>query len=81
MLGSALDMSFMDFFWYKGKPSIFFAVELGAVLSAVILAYLFRKEKGLIPKNNELTKVTDYVPTVLLTGTIIKPVLLSYLIL
>ena len=34
MLGSALDMSFMDFFWYKGKPSIFFAVELGAVLSA-----------------------------------------------
>ena len=24
MLGSALDMSFMDFFWYKGKPSIFF---------------------------------------------------------
>ena len=32
MLGSALDMSFMDFFWYFGKPSIFFAVELGAVL-------------------------------------------------
>ena len=27
MLGSALDMSFVDFFWYKGKPSMFFAVE------------------------------------------------------
>ena len=45
MLGSALDMTFMDFFVYRGKPSIFFAVELGAVLSALILAFLFRKEK------------------------------------
>src|SRR5699024_6800814 len=25
MLGSALDMSFLDFFWYQGKPSMFFA--------------------------------------------------------
>ncbi len=71
MLGSALDMSFMDFFWYKGRPGIFFAVELGAVLSALILAFLFRKEKAPIPKSNELTKVTDYVPTVLLGGTIL----------
>ena len=37
MLGSALDMTFMDFFWYQGKLSIFFAVELGAVLSALIV--------------------------------------------
>ena len=35
MLCSALDMSFLDFFFYQGKPSIFFAVELGAVLSAL----------------------------------------------
>ena len=48
MLGSALNMSFMDFFWYKGKPSIFFAVELGAILSALILAFVFRKEKASI---------------------------------
>ena len=46
MLGSALDMSFMDFFWYQGKLSIFFAVELGAVLSAVIVYFVFRKEKA-----------------------------------
>lgn len=79
MLGSALDMSFMDFFWYKGRPSIFFAVELGAVLSAIILAYLFRKEKAPIPKINERTKVTDYVPTVLLTGTILLLILASFI--
>ena len=70
MLGSALDMTFMDFFWYQSKPSIFFAVELGAVLSSVIVYILFRKEKGAIPKSDELTEVTDYVPTWLLLGTI-----------
>ena len=79
MLGSALDMSFMDFFWYKGKPSIFFAVELGAVLSAIILAFLFRKEKAPIPKNNCRTKVTDYVPSILLLGTIVLLIFASFI--
>ena len=71
MLGSALDMTFFDFFWYHGKPSIFFAVELGAVLSAAIVWWLFRKEKGKIEKNPNLTPVTDYVPTILLLGVIV----------
>ena len=70
MLGSALNMSFMDFFWYYGKPSIFFAVELGAVLSACIVYWIFRKEKGQIPKSASLTEVSDYVPTFLLLGAI-----------
>ncbi len=70
MLGSALDMTFMDFFWYQGKPSIFFAVELGAVLSAIIVYFIFRKEKGAIPKTGHMTEVTDFVPTVLLLGAI-----------
>ncbi len=70
MLGSALDMSFMDFFWYYGKPSMFFAVELGAVLSAAILYWIFRKEKGNIPKTGKMTEVSDYVPTGLLLGAI-----------
>ena len=71
MLGSALDMSFTDFFWYKGRPGMFFAVELGAVLSALIIAFLFKKEKAEIPKTAERTKVTDYVPSILLLGTIL----------
>ena len=70
MLGSEMNMTFMDFFWYRGKPGIFFAVELGAVISAFILAFLFRKEKDPIPRSAERTKVTDYVPTVLLLGAI-----------
>ena len=66
MLGGEAGMSFLDFFWYEGKPSIFFAVELGAVASAFILAWIFRKEKKPLPKQEITTKVTDYVPTVLL---------------
>ncbi len=79
MLGSALDMSFIDFIWYKGRPGIFFAVELGAVISAIILSYLFRKEKSSIPKMTERTKVTDYVPTVLLLGTIVLLIMASFI--
>ena len=70
MLGSALNMSFMDFFWYYGKPSMFFAVELGALLSACIVYWIFRKEKGNIPKTGKMTEVSDYVPTGLLVGAI-----------
>ena len=66
MLGGEAGISFIDFFWYQGKPGMFFAVEIGAVVSALILAFIFRKEKQPIPKQESTTKVTDYVPTVLL---------------
>ena len=79
MLGSYADMSFLDFFWYQGKPGIFFAVELGAVISALILAWLFRKEKGKIEKAAEKTVVTDYVPTYLLLGTIVLLIVASFI--
>ena len=44
MLGSALDMSFLDFIFYDGRPGMFFMVELGAVLSACIVYFTFRKD-------------------------------------
>ena len=76
MLGSALDMRFTDFFWYQGKPSIFFAVEIGAAVAAMILFYLFRFERSAIPKRDHRTKVTDYVPSLLLGGLIVLLVLI-----
>ena len=79
MLGSALDMSFMDFFWYLSKPSIFFAVELGAVISAAILYIIFRKEKAPVPKGAPRTEVTDYVPSVLLVGAIVLLICASFI--
>ncbi len=80
MLGSALDMSFTDFFWYKGKPGIFFAVELGAVLSVAILLFLFRKENAPIEKQQQQrTVVTNYIPSVLLVGTIVLLIVASFI--
>ena len=79
MLGSYANMSFLDFFFYKGKPGIFFAVELGAVVSALILAWLFRKEKQPISKGEARTVVTDYVPTVLLLGMIVCLIAASFI--
>lgn len=79
MLGSYADMSFLDFFWYKGRPGIFFAVELGAVASALILAWMFRKEKGKVDKNSERTVVTDYVPSALLLLSILLLIVASFI--
>ncbi len=79
MLGSALDMSFFDFILYDGKPGMFFVVELGAIFSAIIVYFIFRKEKGSIPKTGKLTPVTDYVPTVLLFGAIGLLIVASFL--
>src|SRR5450830_1653575 len=48
LLGGEAHMDFMDFIVYRGKPGLFFVVQAGAVLSAVVLLVLFRKEKVLI---------------------------------
>ena len=79
MLGSALDMSFLDFIFYDGKPGMFFMVELGAVLSACIVYFVFRKEKGAIPKSGKMTEVEDIVPTILLVGAIVLLIVASFL--
>lgn len=79
MLGSALDMSFMDFFWYKGKPSMFFMVEIGAVISAIILMFLFRKEKAAVPKGEPRTEVKSFMPTVFLVGAIALLIVASFI--
>lgn len=79
MLGSYAGMSFLDFIVYKGKPGIFFAVELGALASALILAWLFRKEKAPVPKGAPRTVVTDHVPTVLLLGMIVLLIAASFI--
>ena len=79
MLGSALDMSFLDFIFYDGKPGMFFMVELGACLSACIVYFTFRNDKGAIPKTGKMTEVEDIVPTILLVGAIVLLIVASFL--
>ena len=76
LLGGYANMDFNDFFWYHGKPGIFFAVELGALVSALILLVLFKKETAPV-EAGERTKVTDYVPSILLCLTVLLLILAS----
>ena len=76
MLGGYAGMNFLDFFFYKGSPSMFFAVELGAVISAIILLYLFRKESEPV-ESGAYTKVTNYVPSILLLATVVALIVAS----
>ena len=65
MLGAYANMDFMSFFWMKGRPGIFFAVELGALLTVPVMMFLFRNMKQKV-SSNERTEVEGYVPTVFL---------------
>jgi Na+/H+ antiporter NhaD/arsenite permease-like protein len=70
MMAGEAGMDFIDFFFYQGKPSMFWITEIGAVLSALILLWKFRDKKDKVTDVLN-TKVTDYVPTILLLGTVI----------
>ncbi len=78
MLGGYAGMNFTDFFVFNGKPGIFFAVEIGALLAALILLIIFRKEKDpIVP--GERTVVTDYVPSILMLGTVLSLIAASFI--
>jgi Na+/H+ antiporter NhaD/arsenite permease-like protein len=63
LLGGFAKMNFVDFFFYHGKPSIFFAVELGALTSFFVLYFIFRthRQKAQLVS---IEKVRSWVPTI-----------------
>ena len=78
LLGGYADMTFFDFFVFKGRPGIFWAVELGAILTAFILLFIFRKENQPLTLTNK-AEVNDLVPTYLMGGVIVLLILASFL--
>jgi Na+/H+ antiporter NhaD/arsenite permease-like protein len=78
LLAGFTKMNFGDFFIYKGQPSIFFAVELGALVSFFVLMFLFRKERHKV-KVISVEKVHSWVPTILLVVLIILLAASSFL--
>lgn len=78
MLGAYAGMDFMDFFWFNGKLSIFFAVELGALLTVPIMMFLCRKDKEAVT-SNEKTVVTDYVPTIMMVAHVVLLMIASFI--
>ncbi len=83
LLGKAANLDFSSFFVDKAldgssKPGMFWVVEAGAIVAALIILFMFRKEKGKISFKGE-TKVEDYFPTILLVGTVVALIGVSFI--
>ena len=78
LLGGHAGMDFLDFFVYNGRPGMFWVVQVGAIVSTFVLVVLFRKENQPV-SIDQRTVVTDYFPSVLLSGTVILLILASFL--
>ena len=78
LLGGHANMNFMDFFFYEGKPGMFWIVQVGAIVSAIVLLIQFRKYTQ--PVTTEArTVVRDFVPSILLTGTVLSLIAVSFI--
>ncbi len=78
LLGGYAGMNFMDFFFYQGRMSIFFAVQAGALVSFIVLYYIFRDQKKRV-KLEVSEQVRSWVPTVILVVLIVSLALSSFL--
>lgn len=78
MLGGFADMNFMEFFVLDGRLSIFWAVELGALLTVPVLVFIFRKQNKKFEYLSEKVKVTTLFPSIMLILNIACLVLCSF---
>ncbi|HHW07015.1 MAG TPA: TRAP transporter large permease subunit [Clostridia bacterium] len=78
LLGGCAGMDFLDFFVYRGRPGLFWVVQFGAIVSALVLLWVFRKEGQSIDVKDR-TEVENYFPTALLLGTILLLILASFI--
>lgn len=66
MLADAVGMGFFDFFFFNGKFSIFWAVELGALVTVPVIWFIFRKNKQKLNFVSDNVKVKSIFPTIML---------------
>lgn len=78
MLGGYANMDFLDFFFWRGKPSIFWAVEIGAALTIPVIMFLFRDQRQPVTADGR-TEVTNFVPSILLVGTVVLLIAASFI--
>lgn len=65
ILGGYMKMTFNDFFFYHGRPSIFFIIQIGALAATVLVFYLLKEFKQKT-KLIRIEKTLSYVPSGLL---------------
>lgn len=78
LLGGYADMNFMDFFFYEGKPGLFWIVQVSMVVATAVLYFAFRKDNQPV-HTQDRTLVTDYIPSFLLVGTILSLIIASFI--
>lgn len=78
LLAKEAGLDFSDFFVQDGKPGMFWVVQAGAIASALIIMFMFRKENAEI-KFDTRTKVEDKFPTFLLVGTVVALIAVSFI--
>lgn len=77
LLGGYANLDFLDFFFLEGKPGMFWIVEAGALVSVLILLYIFRRDNQPI-SHKDKTVVEDYFPSVLMVGTVVLLIVASF---
>lgn len=78
LLAKAANLDFSDFFVDDGRPGMFWVVEAGAIASAALIFFYFRKENGKISFDNR-TRVEDKVPSFLLLLTVLLLIAVSFI--
>jgi len=78
LLGSHMNMDFLDFIVYQGKPGLFWIVQIGGLAATLVLFYVLRKDNYSIDVKDK-TRVEDYFPSVLLVGTVVFLILASFI--
>lgn len=78
MLGGYAKMNFMEFFFMKGRPGMFFSVELGAMATVPIMMFLFRKFRQPV-EATEKTEVEGYFPSIALIGVVVSLIVASFI--
>ena len=78
LLAKAAGLDFSDFFVHDGHVGMFWVVQAGAIVSALIIVYMFRKEKDKIEFSGR-TVVEDKFPTYLLVGTVLSLIAVSFI--
>lgn len=78
LLGGYAQMDFLDFFFYHGKPGLFFIVQVGLVAATAVLFFIFRHAKEKIHAH-EKTKVTNYFPSCLMVSLLVLLIFASFI--
>ncbi len=78
LLAKEAGLDFSDFFIQDGRPGMFWIVQAGAVVSAFIILFMFRKDNKPI-RFDTRTKVEDKIPTLLLVGTVLTLIIISFI--